>query len=377
MISNKRLRVGVLFGGRSGEHEVSLASAASVIRALDPEKYEAVPIGISKDGRWLVGSGAQKMLPEVLKSGERISLPPDPTVAALVPLSQSAGQSSVTVDVVFPVLHGTFGEDGTVQGLLELAGLPYVGAGVLASAVGMDKDVQKRLFKEEGLPIVPFLAVARSEWERNAAKVFRDVKKKFRFPLFVKPATLGSSVGMTRVKAAHELTAAMDAAAQFALKIIVERAVNAREIEVSVLGNHEIRASIPGEIVPHRDFYDYAAKYLEEGTRLVIPAPLTKAQVARFQDYAVRAFRAIDGAGMARCDFFLERRSGEIFVNELNTIPGFTSISMYPKLWEASGLPYPKLIDRLIELALELHREKARTKYSIELPPGAAGALDA
>ena len=377
MISNKRLRVGVLFGGRSGEHEVSLASAASVIRALDPEKYEAVPIGISKDGRWLVGSGAQKMLPEVLKSGERISLPPDPTVAALVPLSQSAGQSSVTVDVVFPVLHGTFGEDGTVQGLLELAGLPYVGAGVLASAVGMDKDVQKRLFKEEGLPIVPFLAVARSDWERNAAKVFRDVKKKFRFPVFVKPATLGSSVGMTRVKAAHELTAAMDAAAQFALKIIVERAVNAREIEVSVLGNHEIRASIPGEIVPHRDFYDYAAKYLEEGTRLVIPAPLTKAQVARFQDYAVRAFRAIDGAGMARCDFFLERRSGKIFVNELNTIPGFTSISMYPKMWEASGLPYPKLIDRLIELALELHREKARTKYSIELPPGAAGALDA
>ena len=377
MISNKRLRVGVLFGGRSGEHEVSLASAASVIRALDPEKYEAVPIGISKDGRWLVGSGAQKMLPEVLKSGERISLPPDPTVAALVPLSQSAGQSSVTVDVVFPVLHGTFGEDGTVQGLLELAGLPYVGAGVLASAVGMDKDVQKRLFKEEGLPIVPFLAVARSDWERNAAKVFRDVKKKFRFPVFVKPATLGSSVGMTRVKAAHELTAAMDAAAQFALKIIVERAVNTREIEVSVLGNHEIRASIPGEIVPHRDFYDYAAKYLEEGTRLVIPAPLTKAQVARFQDYAVRAFRAIDGAGMARCDFFLERRSGKIFVNELNTIPGFTSISMYPKMWEASGLPYPKLIDRLIELALELHREKARTKYSIELPPGAAGALDA
>jgi len=377
VISNKRLRVGILFGGRSGEHEVSLASAASVIRALDPEKYETVPIGISKDGRWLVGSGAQKMLPEVLKSGERISLPPDPTVAALVPLSQSAGQSSVTVDVVFPVLHGTFGEDGTVQGLLELAGLPYVGAGVLASAVGMDKDVQKRLFKEEGLPIVPFLAVARSEWERNAAKVFRDVKKKFRFPVFVKPATLGSSVGMTRVKAAHELTAAMDAAAQFALKIIVERAVNAREIEVSVLGNHEIRASIPGEIVPHRDFYDYAAKYLEEGTRLVIPAPLTKSQVARFQDYAVRAFRAIDGAGMARCDFFLERHSGKIFLNELNTIPGFTSISMYPKMWEASGLPYPKLIDRLIELALELHREKARTKYSIELPPGAAGALDA
>jgi len=376
MSAQKRLRVGVLFGGRSGEHEVSLASAASVIRALDPEKYEAVLIGISKDGRWLVGSGAQKMLPEVLKSGERISLPPDPTVAALVPLAQSAGHPSVNVDVVFPVLHGTFGEDGTVQGLLELAGLPYVGAGVLASAVGMDKDVQKRLFKEEGLPIVPFVAVARTEWERNPAGVLREIKKKFKFPVFVKPATLGSSVGMTRVKAAHELTAAVDAAAQFALKILVERAVDAREIEVSVLGNTDVRASVPGEIVPHREFYDYTAKYLEEGTRLVIPAPLTKSQVARFQDYAVRAFRAIDGAGMARCDFFLEHRSNKIFVNELNTIPGFTSISMYPKMWEASGLPYPQLIDRLIELALELHKEKSRTKYSIELPPGAAGALE-
>jgi D-alanine-D-alanine ligase len=376
MTSSKRLRVGVLFGGRSGEHEVSLASAASVIRALDPEKYEAVPIGISKDGRWLVGGGAVKMLADVLKSGERVLLPPDPTSAALVPLAQGSGRPSVSVDVMFPVLHGTFGEDGTVQGLLELAGLPYVGAGVLASAVGMDKDVQKRLFAEAGLPIVPFLAVRRREWEENRAKVLSQIKKKFRFPVFVKPATLGSSVGMTRVKAAHELSAAMDLAAEFALKIIVERGVKGREIEVSVLGNDDIRASIPGEIVPHREFYDYAAKYLEGGTRLVIPAPLTKNQVATFQDYAVRAFRAIDGTGMARCDFFLERRNAKIFVNELNTIPGFTSISMYPKLWEASGLAYPKLIDRLIELALEHHREKARTKYSIELPAGAGGALE-
>jgi D-alanine-D-alanine ligase len=377
MSSPKRLRIGVLFGGRSGEHEVSLASAASVIRALDPEKYEAVPIGITKDGRWLVGTGAQKMLPEVLKSGERVSLPPDPTAAALVPLAPSAGHPSVAVDVVFPVLHGTFGEDGTVQGLLELAGLPYVGAGVLASAVGMDKDVQKRLFEQAGLPIVPFLVVRRSEWERERAKVLRVIKKKFRFPVFVKPATLGSSVGMTRVKAAHELPAALDLAAEFALKILVERGVSGREIEVSVLGNDDVRASIPGEIVPHREFYDYTAKYLEEGTALVIPAPLKKKQVTTFQDYAVRAFRAIDGTGMARCDFFLERRTGKIFVNELNTIPGFTAISMYPKLWEASGLPYPRLIDRLIELALELHREKARTKYSIELPAGAGGALEA
>ena len=376
MSGKKRLRIGILFGGRSGEHEVSLASAASVIRALDPEKYEAVPIGISKDGRWLVGTGAVKMLPEVLKSGDRVMLPADPSAAALVAVGPAAGQPSVMVDVVFPVLHGTFGEDGTVQGLLELAGLPYVGAGVLASSVGMDKDVQKRLFEQAGLPIVPYLAIRRSEWEQDRVKVLREIKKKFRFPLFVKPATLGSSVGMTRVKAAHEISAAMDLAAEFALKIIVERGVIGREIEVSVLGNDDVRASIPGEIIPHRDYYDYTAKYLEGGTQLLIPAPLSKKQVSTFQGYAVRAFRAIDGTGMARCDFFLERRSGKMFINELNTIPGFTSISMYPKMWEASGLPYPKLIDRLIELALELHREKARTKYSIELPPGAGGALE-
>ena len=218
MTTQKKLRVGIIFGGRSGEHEVSLASAASVIRALDPEKYEAVPIGITKDGRWLVGGGAQKLLADVLKSGERVSLPPDPTAASLVPMAPSSGHPSVTVDVMFPVLHGTFGEDGTVQGLLELSGLPYVGAGVLASAVGMDKDVQKRLFAEAGLPIVPFLAFRRSEWERERVKILRAIKKKFRFPVFVKPATLGSSVGMTRVKAAHELGAAIDTAAEFALE---------------------------------------------------------------------------------------------------------------------------------------------------------------
>jgi D-alanine-D-alanine ligase len=376
MSSQKRVRVGVLFGGRSGEHEVSLASAASVIRALDPEKYEAVPIGITKDGRWLVGSGVQKMLPEVLKNGERVVLPPDPSAASLVPLTPSATHPSVRVDVVFPVLHGTFGEDGTVQGLLELAGLPYVGAGVLASAVGMDKDVQKRLFRQARLPIVDYASVRRSEWESKPAKVLIALKKKFKFPVFVKPATLGSSVGMTRAHNAAGLPAAMDLAAEFAQKIVVERAITGREIEVSVLGNENPKASAPGEIVPHREFYDYAAKYLEAGTELVIPAKLNQPQVKRFQDYAVRAFQAIEGAGMARVDFFLERKTEKIYVNELNTIPGFTAISMYPKLWEASGLSYTALIDRLIELAFELHREKARTKYSIELPPGAAGALE-
>jgi D-alanine-D-alanine ligase len=248
---------------------------------------------------------------------------------------------------------------------------------VLASAVGMDKDVQKRLFEYAGLPVVPFLAFRRSEWEQEREVILRQIKKKFRFPIFIKPATLGSSVGMTRAKTSQDLAAGMDLAAEFALKIIVERCVTAREIEVSVLGNDDVRASIPGEIVPHREFYDYTAKYLEQGTRLVIPAPLTKKQVITFQDYAVRAFRAIEGTGMSRCDFFFERRTNKIFVNELNTIPGFTAISMYPKLWEASGLPYPKLLDKLIDLALELHREKARTKYSIDLPAGAAGALDA
>jgi D-alanine-D-alanine ligase len=372
----KRLRVGVLFGGRSGEHEVSLASAASVIRALDPEKYEAVPIGISKDGRWLVGAGAQKLLPEVLRNGQRVVLPADPTAGALMPLGDSHGQSATRVDVVFPVLHGTFGEDGTVQGLLDLAGLPYVGAGVLGSAVGMDKDVAKRLCMQARIPVVDYLCVLRAEWEDAGTSVLKAIHRKFRFPLFVKPAALGSSVGMTKVHNAAELPAALDLACEFAQKILVEKAVKAREIELSVLGNENPEASIPGEIVPHREYYDYAAKYLEEGTQLLIPAKLNKSQIAKFQDFAVRAFRALECAGMARVDFFLEKKTGKIFLNEINTIPGFTSISMYPKLWEASGITYRELIDRLITLALAAHREKQRTKYSIELPEGAGGALE-
>ena len=380
MTGPKKLRVGILFGGRSGEHEVSLASAASVIRALDPDKYEAVPIGITKEGRWLAGAGAQKLLPEVLKNGERVVLPADPSAASLLPVSLAgSGQENrgIQVDVMFPVLHGTFGEDGTVQGLLELAGLPYVGAGVLASSVGMDKDVQKRLFAYAGLPIVPFIAVSRKEWEREPKRTLAKIQKELRYPLFVKPATLGSSVGMTRVAKAKELPAALNLAAEFALKIIIEKAVNAREIEVSVLGNDDPKASIPGEIIPHREYYDYTAKYLEEGTRLEIPAKLTRAQAKKIQEYAIRAFRAIDGAGMGRADFFVDKKTSRIFINELNTIPGFTSISMYPKMWEASGISYKELIDRLIQLALDLHAEKARTKYSIELPAGASGALDA
>jgi len=372
----KRLRVGVLFGGRSGEHEVSLASAASVIRGLDPDKYEAVPIGITKEGHWLIGAGAQKMLPEVLRGGQRVMMTADPTDAALMRLDGSGG--GTRLDVVFPAMHGTFGEDGTIQGLLDLAGLPFVGAGVLGSAIAMDKDVAKRLLQAAKIPVVPWVAVLRTEWEKHPADVERAIEDKFQYPVFVKPATLGSSVGMTKVHSREELAPALNLAAEFAQKILVERAMVAREIEVSVLGNSEPAASVPGEIVPHREFYDYAAKYLEAGTQLLIPAKLKPAQVKTFKKLAVDAFRALELSGMARVDFFLEKEGGKIYLNEVNTIPGFTSISMYPKLWEASGIPFRDLIDKLIELALEQHREKARTKYQIELPEGAGGgALEA
>jgi D-alanine-D-alanine ligase len=376
--NKKRLRVGILFGGRSGEHEVSLASAASVIRGLDPDKYEAVPVGITKEGHWLVGNAAQKMLPEVLKGGQRVMMTADPTDAALIPLDRGgSGGGGQRIDVVFPVMHGTYGEDGTIQGLLDLAGLPFVGAGVLGSAIGMDKDVSKRLLQIAKIPVVPWIAVPRADWERDPKKIQKVVEKKFKYPVFVKPATLGSSVGMTKVHSRQELAPALHLAAEFAMKILVEKCIVGREIEVSVLGNHDPKASIPGEIVPHREFYDYTAKYLEGGSQILIPAKLKRAQVKTMQNYAVEAFRALELSGMARVDFFLEKTAGKIYINEVNTIPGFTSISMYPKMWEASGIPFRALIDKLIELALEMHREKARTKYEIELPEGAAGALEA
>jgi D-alanine-D-alanine ligase len=379
----KRLRVGVLFGGRSGEHEVSLASAASVIRELDPDKYEAVPIGISKEGHWLIATvggakseagAAQKLLPDVLKGGRRVVMAADPTDTTLIPLDR--GETGQRLDVVFPVMHGTYGEDGTIQGLLDLAGLPFVGAGVLGSAIGMDKDVAKRLLLQAKIPVVPWVTVYRADWERDPGTVQKQIEKKFRYPLFVKPAALGSSVGMSKVHSRKELAPALDLASEFAMKILVERAVNAREIEVSVLGNHDPKASVPGEIVPHREFYDYTAKYLEEGTALIIPAKLQPAQIKKIQTLAVAAFRTLELLGMARVDFFLEKEGGKLYLNEVNTIPGFTSISMYPKLWEATGIRFRELLDRLIALALEVHQEKARTKYEIELPEGAGGALE-
>ena len=376
----KKIRLGVLFGGRSGEHEVSLTSAAAVMKAVDPQKYEIVPIGITPQGRWRVGPKAFGLLTEaagedlarqtaslqtVLEEGRAVTPSADPTGPKLLSLAKSAAASGgrPEVDVVFPVLHGTFGEDGTIQGLLELADVPYVGAGVLASAAGMDKDVMKRLFRDAGLPVVPWESVLRTEWENDPAAVRRRIEKRLRHPMFIKPANLGSSVGITKVHKPAEFQAGMDLAAQYDRKILVEKAVDAREIECAVLGNEKPEASLPGEIVPVNEFYDYEAKYIKEGSELLIPARLTHRQIKRVQDLAVRAFKAIDCAGMGRVDFLLDRKSGKLFVLEINTIPGFTSISMYPKLWEATGVPYSKLLVRLVELALERHRDKLRTRF--------------
>ena len=367
---SKKIRVGILFGGRSGEHEVSLTSAASVLKALDSKRYEVVPIGITREGKWLLGSAADKLLPGVLENGRAVAPSVDPSGPQLIPLSAELsppGRQVPEVDVIFPVLHGTFGEDGTVQGLLELAGVPYVGAGVLGSAAGMDKDIMKKLFRDAGLPVVPWLVVLRGEWEKEPARVARRIGREIRYPLFVKPANLGSSVGISKVRQARELSAAMNLAASFDRKILVEKAVDAREIECSVLGNDRPEASVAGEVIPVNEFYDYEAKYVKEGSELIIPARLNARQMEQVQQFSIRAFQAVDCAGMARVDFLLDRKKGKLFVNEINTIPGFTPISMYPKLWEASGLPYPRLVNRLIELAFERHRENARTHYTFSI----------
>ncbi len=362
---SRKVTVGILFGGRSGEYEVSLQSAASVIKALDSSKYAIVPIGITKEGHWRVGSAARQPLAEVLKSGAPVTPSADPTGPKLLPLSSKwpPAKPLPALDVIFPVLHGTFGEDGTVQGLLELANVPYVGAGVLASSAGMDKDVMKRLFRDAGLPVIPWELILRSDWERSPGAIRSRIEKSLRYPLFVKPVNMGSSVGISKVHNRRELSAALNLAAEFDRKILVENGIDAREIECSVLGNDHPRASVPGEVVPVNEFYDYEAKYLKEGSDLVIPAQLTAGQRKQVRDVAVQAFLALDCAGMGRVDFLLQRKTGKVFLNEINTIPGFTSISMYPKLWEASGLPYPELLDRLIELAFERHREKSRTKF--------------
>ena len=386
----KKLRVGVIYGGRSGEHEVSVASAASIVKYLDRTRYEPIPIRIEKDGRWTLADKAPTAISaaDVIENARLeaarparpgreahlVAHPSEDTVLS-IERREGAGElegvasavvTGVGLDVVFPVLHGPYGEDGTVQGLLELANVPYVGAGVLGSAVGMDKAVMKTLFIAAGLPVGPYLVVVRPEWIADATGVTARVGSKLHYPVFVKPANLGSSVGISKVKSASELPTAMEMALQFDRKVVIEAAVpEAREIECSVLGNDEPQASVPGEIVPSREFYDYEAKYLDESSKAIIPAPLTDAQVREVQRLAIAAFRAVDGAGMARVDFLLNGETGEMVLNEVNTIPGFTTISMYPKMWEASGVSYGDLIDRLIALAIERHAEKQQLRTSI------------
>ncbi len=383
----KKLRVGVLFGGRSGEHEVSLLSAASVLKAINPEKYEVVPIGITKEGRWVSSAHAEKMLagekqvestqhlragdPQateaaaVLSKGETVIVPPVPQSESLVPLESAAGGN----EVVFPVLHGTFGEDGTIQGLFELADIPYVGAGVLGSAAGMDKDIMKRLFAAAGLRIVKHVTFLRNQWQKDQKKIVREVERQLKYPVFVKPANLGSSVGISKARNRKELAPAIETAGNYDHKIVVEQGVGgkkhkARELECAVLGNDAPKASVVGEIIPGGEFYDYNAKYIDEGSRPVIPAEITKKQMKAVQEMAVRAFQAVDCSGLARVVFLMDPKTENIYANEINTMPGFTSISMYPKMWAASGLAYPELIDRLIQLALERHAEKKKNRYS-------------
>jgi D-alanine-D-alanine ligase len=402
----KKLRVGILFGGRSGEHEVSLLSAASVLKAIDRKRFDVVPIGITKQGHWLASADAQSLLegdssaiarrlragdPEatpgarLLHEGIPTLFPPEPANggssadpgSAIVP-SEGRRPDGKSLDVVFPVLHGTFGEDGTIQGLFELAGIPYVGSGVLGSSAGMDKDVMKRLFAQAGLPIVKHVTILRSEWEKSPRKAVKQIESQLKYPLFVKPANLGSSVGISKAHDRKELGPALGEAAKYDRKLIIEQGVGgakrgnkigakARELEVAVLGNDDPKASVVGEIIPGKEFYDYEAKYLSEGSVPVIPARLTRAESKQIREMAVAAFRACDLAGLARVDFLMEPEGRRrIYINEVNTLPGFTQISMYPKLWEATGVPYTELITQLIELALERDAEKKRNTYSRE-----------
>jgi len=378
----KKLRVGILFGGRSGEHEVSLLSAASVLKSIDREKFEVVPIGITKEGRWLSAGDANDLLEgsdsavaRRLRAGDPETTPGAkllhegiPTLMAPMPGPQ--GPEGKAIDVVFPVLHGTFGEDGTIQGLFELAGIAYVGSGVLGSSAGMDKDVMKRLFAQARLPIVRHTTLLRADWERSPRKVVSQVEAALKYPVFVKPANLGSSVGISKVHDRSELGPALTLAARYDRKLVVEQGVGgkksrARELEVAVLGNDSPEASLVGEIIPGKEFYDYEAKYLSEGSVPVIPAKLTRAETKQVREMAVAAFRACDLSGLARVDFLMEPDGKKrIFLNEVNTMPGFTRISMYPKLWDATGLSYRSLVTRLIELALERFEEKSRTTYS-------------
>ena len=371
----KKIRVGLIFGGKSGEHEVSLASAQSVARAIDKNKYEVVLIGVTKQGRWLAGGNALKQLaatsPTPLLAPIEESGPDDGGTsiasAELVPTESNRDDRAAplaSIDVAFPLVHGPLGEDGTLQGLLELAEVPYVGAGVAASAVGMDKALMKAIFSVNGLPQVEWMTILRKEWESQPEETIRRIESAFGYPCFIKPANLGSSVGITKAHHWDELAQALATAAQYDRKLIAERsAENSREIECSVLGNDDPIASLPGEVIPRREFYDYSAKYNNAaGTELIVPADLPAETLHHVQALAIRAFKAIDACGMARVDFFVERGTLQVVLNEINTIPGFTSVSMYPRMWQKSGLEYSDLIDRLIQLALERDADKRRSR---------------
>jgi len=378
-----KTRVGVVFGGRSGEHEVSLASARSVMAAIDTNKYEVVPLGIAHSGQWLTSGDPMAFLtaqsssittavPAARTSEAEFGVETSPGLGReLVP--GATGKRFPLLEVVFPVLHGPYGEDGTIQGLLELAGVPYVGCGVLASALAMDKIASKQVFEAHGLPITPYWSLTRTAWETDQDAAISEVERAVHYPVFVKPANLGSSIGISKARDRSELRGALAEAARYDRRLLVEEAVPAaREIECSVLGNEEPIASVPGEVIPCNEFYDYAAKYIDGESQLVIPALLPADTTALVRTIAVQAFRAIDGSGLARVDFLLNGSTGELYLNEINTMPGFTKISMYPKLWEATGISYRELVGQLIELALERHADKNRsaTSYAGAMKPG-------
>lgn len=374
------MKVAVLFGGRSGEHEVSIQSACSVIESMNPDKFEVIPVAISHEGEWKGGSASLAMLEEKIDSRTLNRLTSNHLISAVDRLTSNraltsarlrSGMLTVTmqeVDVFFPVLHGTYGEDGTIQGLLEMAGKPYVGAGVLASAVGMDKVVMKQIFAQAGLPQGHFTSVLRRNWESDRLAIVEQIEKEFAYPCFVKPANLGSSVGISKAKDRNTLCEAIDLACRYDRKVIVEEFIPAREVEVAVLGNDDPKASVPGEIVPSNEFYDYRAKYIDGKSVMHIPAELPNETKEKLQKWAIEAFQAIDGSGLARVDFFVRTDNGRVLINEINTMPGFTKYSMYAKLWEHSGLSYSQLVETLIELAFDRFREKTRntTRFDLE-----------
>ena len=373
-MEEKKIRIGLIFGGRSGEHEVSLASAESVMANLDRDKYEVVPIGITREGSWLLGTEPRTLTAAEqnttndagLEETTAVTLTGDPRLRRLIPVEngEALGNRGV-LDVIFPVLHGTYGEDGALQGLLEMANVPYIGCGVLGSALGMDKEKMKLVFQAVGLPVADYLVYRRNQWERSPEFILDAVEQQLGFPCFVKPVNLGSSVGVNKAHDRIELEHAINVAAEYDRKIIIERGLNCREVECGVLGNDEPIASVVGEVLSSNEYYDYRAKYIDGKSQVVIPADIAQATAEEVRRQAVQAFLALDLSGLARVDFFIEKETGQVYINEVNTLPGFTTISMFPKLWEASGLPYTQLMDRLIELAIERHADRQRNRTSL------------